>query len=241
MNSRFKFSKGSKKFTLIELLVVIAIIAILAAMLLPALQQARERGKDTSCKNNLKNIGYLTMQYVDAYKEYFPVGGKNDATQETWFTCMKDFLGSSFISPQGVFRCPINSSSDDIPAKYAPMFTCPTDNSRNDQKRIKRALSYAITSTIGSDSTKNLKKLSNITKPSKRLYRADCTYTAKPGSYVNLTNYNKIYGLHPTLDNSKGEISFRHNQRTNLLFLDWHVGAMGLQETLSNYVDMAVY
>jgi len=68
-----KFSLSpAHSFTLIELLVVIAIIAILAAILLPALNSARERGRSASCINNLKNIATATMQYADANEDFFP-------------------------------------------------------------------------------------------------------------------------------------------------------------------------
>ena len=65
-----------RAFTLIELLVVIAIIAILAAMLMPALAEARRTAMKAACQGNEKDVGTGVRLYRNDQNDIFPIGGK---------------------------------------------------------------------------------------------------------------------------------------------------------------------
>ncbi len=109
-----------KQFTLIELLVVISVIAILAALLLPALNRAKDMARDVGCRSNLKQIGTAINMYASDSRDWFPSVLGMDSTTSRGF-CW-DFqisgylnyrkLGISSGTGPAVFHCPQGTPGD---------------------------------------------------------------------------------------------------------------------------------
>ena len=107
----------SMSFTLIELLVVIAIIAILAAMLMPALQSARDRGRSASCINNLKQLSRILFQYCDDHNGVFVPH------------VYKTIYGFGLLNNNGYFSG-ISTVSSKVPLSFS-IINCPSQSGIN--------------------------------------------------------------------------------------------------------------
>lgn len=137
------YDRRSPGFTLVELLVVIAIIGILIALLLPAVQAAREAARRTQCTNNLKQMGVAFHNYHDTHKSYPPSyliqpgGGGVHGTPDpltrdagpgwAWGSLLLPFLEQQPLHDQFDFRLPcwdpVNASAA---LTLLDVFLCPT-------------------------------------------------------------------------------------------------------------------
>ena len=122
-NKTLSVSGRKRFFTLIELLVVIAIIAILAAMLMPALQQARMRANTVACINNLKQLGLGVASYSGDFSDYFPTSSPGEdiavPTGEDFIPGWKLLLDGKYI-PYTLMDCPADPTKQVI-EDYKPL------------------------------------------------------------------------------------------------------------------------
>jgi len=135
------FRSGRRAFTLVELLVVIAIIGILVALLLPAVQAAREAARRSQCSNNLKQFGLAIHNHADTKKGLIPPGGDGTPGYEwapystSWHVAVLPFIEQAALYNQLPWlpknpNTPIYASNVGGQPLYAirlPYLRCPTD------------------------------------------------------------------------------------------------------------------
>jgi prepilin-type N-terminal cleavage/methylation domain-containing protein/prepilin-type processing-associated H-X9-DG protein len=207
------YNKKKKGFTLIELLVVIAIISILAAMLLPALSQARSKARGSVCMNNLKQLSLAFLMYVQENSGYFPVAYYMTSTAEKGW----DYGTEDYMSWQP------GSIGDYVVEK---LFECPARNKLvTSYDRPFTGYAYNATYIGGGFSTWVSQtdmpvKISAIRKPSQTVLLADSAIWSSFTNELISNNYLKAPGCAYYYGPN---VHFRHNGFANVAFCDGHV------------------
>jgi len=239
-------SRDLRAFTLIELLVVIAIIAVLAALLVPALREAQERGRTVFCANNLKQIGIGTRLYVDDFHGEFPW-----SVELVW----AESLGRPvYRSWAGAWHVPVPAriGYDDGTWTWGPpegprawnsdqggtVFMCPSArnspfaNDWNGYTDYTANLFVMYANDSGNMLIMKPNTQDNIPIPVNTVLIGDRDLE----SHLSNPTYFDA-GTNPNLDSYSEALSTRHNDGANILFVDGHVAWMRPGEITTNMVE----
>jgi prepilin-type N-terminal cleavage/methylation domain-containing protein/prepilin-type processing-associated H-X9-DG protein len=208
--------RGNSAFTLIELLVVIAIIAILAAMLMPALNQAMGRAKRLECLSNLRQMTIASQVYTSNNGEFYPIAYYSDASGNTYnwdMNVIYDANNNASVVPGILWE-----GQGNIQIQQCPSFT----GSANAPDNPFTGYNYN-TSYIGHGDQESIKppaKTSLVRHPSRTVIFGDGQYAAGADKFMRAPYPNPGDA---TFDGrSAGTQGFRHSGLSNVSFCDGH-------------------
>ena len=215
--------KLQKHFTLIELLVVIAIIAILAAILLPALNSARERGRSASCISNMRQLGQAFQGYVDNTEYFIPymnVGpSKRRPTSTHYWT---GYFYDHGILPLNLFVCPsFHPTAAARPQTYCDRNGNLTYTGYSYSYSHLGSGRYVENVDTGASLSSSALKSSKVRYPSLMYAVMDGWIRyGQGGTHGYMTvSYKSDY----LEQDGAGSPHSRHNKTINILYADWHV------------------
>ena len=216
-------SGKSQHFTLIELLVVIAIIAILAAILLPALQKAREKGKASTCMSNLKQIGSSLGLYSNDNDGYMPNIGITTAATPYITPLIFPYLNNPWI-----FSCPSDTTQHNKMSSWGAKRTKQEDTHLL-WTGLPGGFSYPPNPKFPNANNQVSAKLAKAPFPSQQMYSAD-----GPGNkfMIAFGNNSSHFALDWKVeDGGKSKVNAsatkrrshaRHQGIWNVVYLDGH-------------------